>query len=138
MKSDGETLAQTKAVYLGKDLQTRCQLTARREIRRRQPNSGVLELGVALVTEILKSIMLEIHSDNSIAIYRLRKSMSLTPMTISCILGRMSIGETMNNQSVYFSQSVVNMTGGLMVMGDSFNTSLFKQSFQKVFNKDAK
>lgn len=24
-----------------------------------------------------------------------------------------------------------------MVMGDSFNTSLFKQSFQKVFAKDA-
>ena len=35
-------------------------------------------------------------------------------------------------------QSVVNLTGGLMVMGDSFNSSLFKQSFQKVFNKDAK
>ena len=28
-------------------------------------------------------------------------------------------------------------TGGYMVMGDSFNTSLFKQSFQKVFAKDA-
>ena len=26
---------------------------------------------------------------------------------------------------------------GYMVMGDSFNTSLFKQSFQKVFAKDA-
>ena len=24
-----------------------------------------------------------------------------------------------------------------MVMGDSFNTSLFKQSFQKVFGKDS-
>ncbi|CAK8692475.1 protein transport protein Sec23A-like [Clavelina lepadiformis] len=30
------------------------------------------------------------------------------------------------------------MTGGLMVMGDSFNTSLFKQTFQKVFSKDSK
>jgi protein transport protein SEC23 len=29
-------------------------------------------------------------------------------------------------------------TGGHMVMGDSFNTSLFKQTFQRVFSKDAK
>ncbi|XP_052698712.1 protein transport protein Sec23A-like isoform X1 [Crassostrea angulata] len=29
-------------------------------------------------------------------------------------------------------------TGGHMVMGDSFNTSLFKQTFQRVFAKDAK
>uniref|UniRef100_A0A8C0BFU1 Protein transport protein SEC23 n=1 Tax=Buteo japonicus TaxID=224669 RepID=A0A8C0BFU1_9AVES len=28
-----------------------------------------------------------------------------------------------------------NLTGGHMVMGDSFNTSLFKQTFQRVFNK---
>lgn len=28
-------------------------------------------------------------------------------------------------------------TGGHMVMGDSFNTSLFKQTFQRVFSKDA-
>ncbi|XP_072284650.1 protein transport protein Sec23A [Pyxicephalus adspersus] len=30
-----------------------------------------------------------------------------------------------------------NNTGGYMVMGDSFNTSLFKQTFQRVFTKDA-
>ena len=30
-----------------------------------------------------------------------------------------------------------NMTGGHMVMGDSFNSSLFKQTFQRVFVKDA-
>ncbi|KAM4690679.1 protein transport protein Sec23A isoform 1-T2 [Rhinophrynus dorsalis] len=30
-----------------------------------------------------------------------------------------------------------NHTGGYMVMGDSFNTSLFKQTFQRVFTKDA-
>ncbi|XP_073495200.1 protein transport protein Sec23A [Phyllobates terribilis] len=30
-----------------------------------------------------------------------------------------------------------NFTGGYMVMGDSFNTSLFKQTFQRVFTKDA-
>lgn len=30
-----------------------------------------------------------------------------------------------------------NFTGGHMVMADSFNTSLFKQTFQKVFAKDA-
>uniref|UniRef100_A0A670IMH4 Protein transport protein SEC23 n=1 Tax=Podarcis muralis TaxID=64176 RepID=A0A670IMH4_PODMU len=30
-----------------------------------------------------------------------------------------------------------NYTGGYMVMGDSFNTSLFKQTFQRVFTKDA-
>ncbi|XP_015668008.1 protein transport protein Sec23B [Protobothrops mucrosquamatus] len=29
-----------------------------------------------------------------------------------------------------------NITGGYMVMGDSFNTSLFKQTFQRVFNKN--
>lgn len=29
-------------------------------------------------------------------------------------------------------------TGGHMVMGDSFNTALFKQSFQRVFSKDQK
>ncbi|GAB1599854.1 protein transport protein Sec23A-like isoform X1 [Argonauta hians] len=31
-----------------------------------------------------------------------------------------------------------NFTGGHMVMGDSFNTSLFKQTFQRVFSKDLK
>lgn len=31
-----------------------------------------------------------------------------------------------------------NFTGGHMVMGDSFNTSLFKQTFQRVFSKDTK
>lgn len=31
-----------------------------------------------------------------------------------------------------------NFTGGHMVMGDSFNTSLFKQTFQRVFAKDMK
>ncbi|ESN95356.1 hypothetical protein HELRODRAFT_185982 [Helobdella robusta] len=30
------------------------------------------------------------------------------------------------------------LTGGHMVMGDSFNTSLFKQTFQRVFAKDSK
>ncbi|XP_078462491.1 protein transport protein Sec23A isoform X2 [Lampetra planeri] len=29
-----------------------------------------------------------------------------------------------------------NLTGGYIVMGDSFNTSLFKQTFQRVFGKD--
>uniref|UniRef100_S4RVA5 Protein transport protein SEC23 n=1 Tax=Petromyzon marinus TaxID=7757 RepID=S4RVA5_PETMA len=29
-----------------------------------------------------------------------------------------------------------NLTGGYMVMGDSFNTSLFKQTFQRVFGRD--
>merc|ERR1711973_552190 len=31
-----------------------------------------------------------------------------------------------------------NMTGGNMVMGDSFNSSLFKQTYQRVFSKDPK
>jgi len=31
-----------------------------------------------------------------------------------------------------------NSTGGHMVMGDSFNSSLFKQTFQRVFGKDTK
>jgi len=30
------------------------------------------------------------------------------------------------------------VVSGHMVMGDSFNTSLFKQTFQRVFAKDAK
>ncbi|ELU11239.1 hypothetical protein CAPTEDRAFT_163091 [Capitella teleta] len=33
---------------------------------------------------------------------------------------------------------LTNTTGGFMIMGDSFNTSLFKQTFQRVFSKDAK
>ncbi|ORY03608.1 putative SEC23 [Basidiobolus meristosporus CBS 931.73] len=32
---------------------------------------------------------------------------------------------------------MVNSTGGLMVLADSFNTAIFKQSFQRIFNKDA-
>lgn len=35
-------------------------------------------------------------------------------------------------------KSCTNQTGGNMVMGDSFNSSLFKQTFQKCFAKDAK
>ncbi|XP_040575211.1 protein transport protein Sec23A isoform X2 [Lepeophtheirus salmonis] len=35
-------------------------------------------------------------------------------------------------------KSCCNHTGGHMVMGDSFNSSLFKQTFQRVFNKNAK
>lgn len=31
-----------------------------------------------------------------------------------------------------------NMTNGLMVMGDSFDSNLFKTSFQRIFSKDAK
>ena len=30
------------------------------------------------------------------------------------------------------------MTGGFMVMGDSFNSALFKQTYQRVFAKDTK
>jgi len=33
--------------------------------------------------------------------------------------------------------SCVNKTGGLMIMADSFNTSIFKQSFQRIFAKNA-
>ncbi|XP_078001202.1 protein transport protein Sec23A-like [Glandiceps talaboti] len=33
---------------------------------------------------------------------------------------------------------LANYTGGHMVMGDSFNTALFKQTFQRVFSKDVK
>lgn len=33
-------------------------------------------------------------------------------------------------------KSFPNVTGGYMVMGDSFNTALFKQTFQRVFAKD--
>lgn len=35
-------------------------------------------------------------------------------------------------------KSCCNLTGGHMVMGDSFNSALFKQTFQRVFAKDSK
>merc|ERR1719210_1511160 len=35
-------------------------------------------------------------------------------------------------------RSCCNYTGGHMVMGDSFNSALFKQTFQRVFSKDTK
>ena len=35
-------------------------------------------------------------------------------------------------------KSLCNMTGGNMVMGDSFNSALFKQTYQRVFAKDPK
>jgi protein transport protein SEC23 len=31
---------------------------------------------------------------------------------------------------------MVNNTGGFMILADSFNTAIFKQSFQRVFQKD--
>src|SRR6185312_15714789 len=34
-------------------------------------------------------------------------------------------------------KSLVNSTGGFMILSDSFTTAIFKQSFQRVFNKDA-
>ncbi|TPX68583.1 hypothetical protein SpCBS45565_g03043 [Spizellomyces sp. 'palustris'] len=34
-------------------------------------------------------------------------------------------------------KSLVNLTNGFMVLSDSFNTAIFKQSFIRVFNKDA-
>jgi protein transport protein SEC23 len=37
-----------------------------------------------------------------------------------------------------FLSSFILLFSGHMVMGDSFNTSLFKQTFQKVFAKDNK
>jgi len=35
-------------------------------------------------------------------------------------------------------KSCANQTGGVMVMGDSFKSALFKQTFQRVFSKDSK
>lgn len=32
---------------------------------------------------------------------------------------------------------MVNSTGGVMILADSFNTAIFKQSFQRVFQKDS-
>ncbi|EXX77374.1 Sec23p [Rhizophagus irregularis DAOM 197198w] len=34
-------------------------------------------------------------------------------------------------------KSLVNSTGGFMILSDSFTTAIFKQSFQRIFNKDA-
>jgi protein transport protein SEC23 len=44
-----------------------------------------------------------------------------------------ALDQTGLHEMKYFS----NLTGGHMVMGDSFNTTLFKQTWQKVFAKDA-
>ena len=34
-------------------------------------------------------------------------------------------------------KNLYNSTGGIVVMGDSFNSTLFKQTFQRAFDKDA-
>ncbi|KAI8983076.1 protein transporter SEC23 [Pilobolus umbonatus] len=34
-------------------------------------------------------------------------------------------------------RSIVNSTGGFMILADSFNTAIFKQSFQRIFQKDS-
>ncbi|KAI8058711.1 protein transporter SEC23 [Gilbertella persicaria] len=34
-------------------------------------------------------------------------------------------------------RSMVNSTGGFMILADSFNTAIFKQSFQRIFQKDS-
>lgn len=54
-----------------------------------------------------------------------------------------SIGHAVDVYSCAFDQTglhemkfLTNFTGGHMVMGDSFNTSLFKQTFQRVFARD--
>lgn len=43
----------------------------------------------------------------------------------------------LNQTGLHEMKLCTNVTGGLMIMGDSFNSSLFKQTFQKVFSKDA-
>lgn len=35
-------------------------------------------------------------------------------------------------------QELVKKTGGLVILADSFETSMFKQSFQKIFTRDDK
>lgn len=34
-------------------------------------------------------------------------------------------------------KNLYNSTGGIVIMGDSFNSTLFKQTFQRAFDKDA-
>ena len=51
-------------------------------------------------------------------------------VTCTCIIAHVHV-YTFTCNYIFVSCS------GYMVMGDSFNTSLFKQSFQKVFAKDA-
>jgi protein transport protein SEC23 len=43
-----------------------------------------------------------------------------------------------NQTGLHEMKYLSNYTGGHMILADSFNTSLFKQSFQRVFLKDAK
>jgi len=42
----------------------------------------------------------------------------------------------LNQTGLHEMKLCTNITGGLMIMGDSFNSSLFRQTFQKVFSKD--
>merc|ERR1711881_262663 len=44
----------------------------------------------------------------------------------------------LDQSGMHEMKTCTNTTGGLMIMGDSFNTSLFKQTFQTVFSKDTK
>ena len=44
----------------------------------------------------------------------------------------------LNQTGLQEIKSFPNVTGGHMVMGDSFNTALFKQTFQRVFSKDVR
>ena len=43
-----------------------------------------------------------------------------------------------SHSAVQFMVHFALIDSGLLVMGDSFNTALFKQSFQRVFSKDSK
>ena len=44
----------------------------------------------------------------------------------------------LNQTGLHEIKSFPNVTGGHMVMDDSFNTALFKQTFQRVFSKDVR
>ncbi len=44
----------------------------------------------------------------------------------------------LDQTGLYEMRFLSNMTGGYMIMGDFFNSSLFKQTFQKLFVKDQK
>ena len=44
----------------------------------------------------------------------------------------------LDQTGIHEMQYLPTLTGGHLVMGDSFNTSLFKQTFQRVFSKDVK
>ena len=51
--------------------------------------------------------------------------------------GTGSYGNDKTPHGLMEMKNLYNSTGGIVIMGDSFNSTLFKQTFQRAFDKDA-